>query len=361
MRPTFFQSLLRIHENNAKKKTYEAPPEKVELLKTCASLDNGPSIFRSIMNAGNPLCYPSLIDVLGLFSFIKIPLDRLLEICGPLRPRKFSVVDYKNIGESTELQLCFRKVMADREANMKASQCDGVPKLLAETLNKIALDRAAAHKAQPCFTGLVSYKMSAVQTNMSLKLYGRTSPFGTTTFARELMKAVQASAQGNGGKLILIGAGTGVAPLIAAVNELCRLRSQHSASPPFNCTLLYGARTMRELVFNERANQALREGAIADYKFALSRESSNHPDPVEKYVTDILQKGRDTFRQDLLINSPPAKLFACGPANVLKSLRNVLEDVLGEADDDDSVRQQRILFMEDSQIFFDVWSNTGVL
>lgn len=376
LRRSFFESLLRIHNNNVKEasKLSEpasgAPdPDKIKLLEECASSDRGADLFRALSNNAAPLCYPSLTDVLETFSFVKIPLDRLLEVSGPLRPRQFSIANYIPDGVAVDrIQLCMREVCAPRSRNLKASAVSGSPRRVAEMLNEAA--RAISSEDSEFFLGHTSHPVcKAARASRSgvasppRRMYIGTSLFGATSFAKHLQAGCFAvcnpcRAKKLRGPLLLVGCGTGVAPLIAAVSRLMHSRaSLLNDAVPYPCWCFYGARTRAELVYHEQFEKALSIGAIAHYEYALSREDERGQ--VGGHVTDLLKKHRESVASAL---GNAGQMFVCGPANALRAVRKLLEcDLLAEADDDDSGREQRILMLEEQgRLNFDIWSTGNI-
>ncbi|RNC50203.1 oxidoreductase-protein, partial [Trypanosoma cruzi] len=119
----------------------------MELLETCASKEMAPFIYGIVMNGGSSLCYPRLIDMLNVFPFVKIPIERLLEVSGPLRPRRFSVSDYTLDDSSAEkrlrsIQLCLRRVdvIGVTSDNLGNGEVNAA-RILAEKLRAAALHR----------------------------------------------------------------------------------------------------------------------------------------------------------------------------------------------------------------------------
>ncbi|RNF09188.1 putative oxidoreductase [Trypanosoma rangeli] len=118
LRPAFFQTLLRLAMSNQTHQPLvmaERGAGSMKLLEHCASKEVAPFIYKKIMNGGSALCYPHLIDMFHVFPFVKLPLARLLEVSGPLRPRRFSVANYTLDDSSAEgqprsIQLCLRRV-----------------------------------------------------------------------------------------------------------------------------------------------------------------------------------------------------------------------------------------------------------
>jgi sulfite reductase alpha subunit-like flavoprotein len=372
---SFFEGLLRIYNNSkvALKLTDSAcnlaDPEKVQLLEECASTDRGVELFRALSNRAAPLCYPTLVDVLETFSFVKIPLDRLLEVSGPLQPRKFSVANYIPSDCAVDhIQLCMREVCAPRSHNLGVSAMSGSPRRMAELLNEAP--RKVSSENNEYFFGHTSHPLCSAARNGQggvvappRRMYIGSSLFGTTSFAKRLQAGCSAAcdlsrATNLRSPIFLVGCGTGIAPLIAAVSQLVFRRAESSGDgAPYPCWVFYGARTKAELVYHEKLEKALAAGAIAHYEYSLSRESENvHSN---SHVTDLLRKHRESVVSAL---ESAGQMFVCGPANALRSVRNLLEsDLLAEADDDDSVREQRVFMLEEQgRLNFDIWSTGNI-
>lgn len=100
LHPCFFESLLRLFENNSRElcESESLPHTSAtasslstsQALKVCASSEYGLEVVRQLQRSSN--ISPTISDFLRIFSFVNVPLDRFLEISCPLRPRKFSVV-----------------------------------------------------------------------------------------------------------------------------------------------------------------------------------------------------------------------------------------------------------------------------
>ncbi|TPP41735.1 Protein kinase domain family protein [Leishmania donovani] len=374
---SFFESLFRIYSDSkpssaSSTSTTPSPdPEKVRLLEACASSETGPQLLRSLSKSSTPLCYPSLVDVLEVFSFVQIPLDRLLEVSGPLQTRRYSLANWIPATlPPSPLQLCMREVCARRSANLPAATAVGADaQRVADMLNRAAQDASRDHS--DFFFGHTSHPLCCAARSMTRSaaaagqrgMYVSFSLFGNSLFARQLQAGCTAlcnpaQAKSLCSQLFLIGCGTGIAPLIAAVTQLMLRRASTAAgSAPFPCWVFYGARTKAELLYDETLQEALRTGAIAKYEYALSREEDNKKQG--RYVTDLVKRNR-LMVTDSLQNE--GQLFVCGPAKALLSVRQLVKcDLLAEPDDDDSVQEQRLLMLEDrGRLNFDIWSTGNI-
>nr|CCC52502.1 putative oxidoreductase-protein [Trypanosoma vivax Y486] len=375
LRPTFLQALLRVatsHKGIHPTATAEDVEKGMELLKACASNEVSPFIFKTIVNDGKPLCFPRLLDVLDVFSFVNFPIARLLEVSGPLRPRKFSVVDHTCGGGShrqhlKSVQLCIRGVDVLEVSNVESPAIcnDAVhsfSRLLCDAVSRRCL---AGEVKQNAFNGHVSHPLCNFRARHSrTPLYLGMEQFGKSLFAKELASCVapamlQKKVIPPVSMLILVGAGTGMAPLMSAINELTRhYRSATEGGQLLaNPWVIYGARTFSELVFHQELQRALEVGIVSRYDVALSR---NNTGTCPKYITDVLELQARTVKTELVERG--ARLFACGPVEALRSLRERLKNsILSSEDDDGSAREQRIRFMEEKkQLMFDVWSTVNI-
>ncbi|CCW71866.1 unnamed protein product [Phytomonas sp. Hart1] len=377
LRPAFFQSLLRLHHNSSAKAGggAEALAEGVELLRRCASAADAGAVFRAIANGGRPLCYPCLAEVLELFAFVRLPLERMLEITGPLQPRKFSIAGHRALSRdrAKSLELCLRQVVASREGLPSPAIPNETALHFANLLNDVAFRRADRRELRSShFYGHTTNPLVWEATRGAARPLGRgiylgTSLFGTSSFGHELKKALRGLSSGGiearMTPVILLAAGTGIAPLIAGVRELWRAREETArggiAAPPYSCMVMYGSKTKAELVYHDTLLAAREGGAISSYDYALSRQADDGK--AGERITDLLERNA-AYLRDALLNLQ-GKLFCCGPAKAMEAVRSLLEKkIFADPDDDESMQQHRIHFLaEKKQILFDVWTSIGFL
>ncbi|CAJ1022112.1 Oxidoreductase-like protein, N-terminal/Oxidoreductase NAD-binding domain containing protein, putative [Leishmania lindenbergi] len=374
---SFFASLLRVYNDSksssaSSTSTTPSPdPEKVRLLEACAFSEIGPQLLRSLSRSNAPLCYPSLVDVLEAFSFVNIPLDRVLEISGPLQTRKYSLANWiPATFPPSPLQLCMREVCAQRSANVPAATTVSADALqVADMFNRVAQE--ASGDDSNFFFGHTSHPLCCAARSMTRNpaassprgVYISFSLFGNSLFAQQLQAGCTALCNPAHAKslhsgLFLIGCGTGIAPLIAAVTQLMlRRASSVAGSAPFSCWVFYGVRSKAELLYDDTLKEALRTGAIAKYEYALSREDDRGKH--DMYVTDLVKRNRLMVTDAL---QSAGQVFVCGPAKALQSVRELVKcDLLAEPDDDDSVQEQRLLLLEDQgRLNFNIWSTGNI-
>lgn len=381
LRPTFLQTLFRVATSVKGVLPDSLTPESrdmLELLKVCGSSEVAPLIYKATVSGNATPCFPRLIDVLNVFSFVNFPLARLLEVSGPLRARKFSVANY-TLSETADrqggsclgsVQLCLRGVDVAKTESAVEKECTSEPAhIFAGLLRGAALRRCTeGGNGGNHFTGHVSNPLCYFHSRQhALRLYVGTKLFGMSSFAKNLNRAITPVRLSTGLSpvptmlpwVILVGAGTGIAPLMSAVNELVRRRADGSAVERCStkCWVVYGARNFSELVYHEQLQEALRLGAISRYEVALSRSTAGeHP----RYVTDVLESHAEFIRSELLERS--GWMFACGPLSAMRSLRErMTAKILRAADDDESVSEQRIRYLEGTEhLVFDIWGSVGL-
>ena len=105
----------------------------------------------------------------------------------------------------------------------------------------------------------------------------------------------------DGGPILLIGGGSGVAPLMS----MFRHRAAQDASPPV--LLLYSARTWDELIFRDELLTLKQEGNGFDLVLTLTREHAAH-------IADYDRRIDPAMVAELLprMPSPPNQVFVCG-------------------------------------------------
>eukprot|EP00796_Vickermania_ingenoplastis_P012345 gene12345-8473_t len=450
LHPNFFQTLLRLYRNQRDKRNHPStgsqaagetptkispvqPPEEEEekLLRTFATpSERATEWIRRLAKGGggrgallDDCCYPTVCDLLEVFSSVTVPLDRFLEMTCRLLPRTFSVVQQYSLRDGpsqmknalpeeeegrrksdhqtsdsgqlvcTATEICIRETRAPRSFTLLGSRDDkeGDPRE-EEGGSAVEVDKedqvfacvlrrlqAAVWRRspQPFFFGHASLALTSPRSPPPVHLpspspplgvgrsapramYAGTAAFGRTTFAKCLSAAVTPSLRGNltaagtgsapsccgdccstssqraalclPRKLYLMGMGTGMAPLMAAVYALYQeaQKQAHEAEEVsdgerrpgwfFDCTVWYGARTLEELVFHAPLRAACTSGAIAAYRYAVSRATEDEEAEVEgnrggiarasskdpensgkRYITELLEGADEVrrFREEL--------------------------------------------------------------
>lgn len=381
LHPSFFQSLQRLHLNNTTGAVSRGPfsfTSTPDVLARCCSPDCT-GIIRHLAGSSSLGCFPSIIDVLNVFSFVSVPLERFLEISSRLRPRKFSIVSQRRDPTNGSLitRLCMRKTEAPRETrqinqeNLSRGDIDTKQQQTAEVLSSLVCQAALERSPQPFFFGHVSLPLTrwSMGTKSEHPLYLGLPPSGSTAFSKRLSTAVTPVVSSSGvqrlpHRLFLIGMGTGMAPLMSAIFHLYRglFRGKQSLEFPLDCTVLYGARNKEELIFHPDLVEAFDNGLLSQYSCALSKENlspAQFPSAhwsEKKHVTEILMTD-DRLQSSLMsgLISGDAVVFACGPSGAMTALREWIACKVTAIQNDGGATMELIEHRQ--QVLFDEWNS----
>jgi len=123
----------------------------------------------------------------------------------------------------------------------------------------------------------------------------------------------------NRAPLILIGAGTGMAPFRGFWQE--RLNLIKNANPVGRAALIFGCRTESELLMKEELDECMEKGALNYLMVAYSRDKG-HP---KRYVHDVVREERNTLRE--MLHHPKCHVYICGDSNLVLPLQTALREV----------------------------------
>jgi ferredoxin-NADP reductase len=117
----------------------------------------------------------------------------------------------------------------------------------------------------------------------------------------------------DGGPLLLVGGGSGVAPLMAI------LRHRARTAPATNALLAYSARTWEEIIFRDELLATESSDPRFRLVLATTREASRRPmDLARRFDRDLL---RDALSRWTLA---PRHVFVCGSTPFVESVANAL-------------------------------------
>uniref|UniRef100_A0A7S4QGU7 NADPH--hemoprotein reductase n=1 Tax=Alexandrium monilatum TaxID=311494 RepID=A0A7S4QGU7_9DINO len=128
--------------------------------------------------------------------------------------------------------------------------------------------------------------------------------------------------------VIMVGPGTGVAPMMGFLQEREHLLRSGQALGP--AMLFFGCRRRDEdYLYEEELDQALKSGALSDLHVACSREG-----PQKVYVQDLIWEHRAAVWK--LLQQPSARVYVCGDAramapDVRKAFQRVAENCGGRS------------------------------
>jgi propane monooxygenase reductase subunit len=130
--------------------------------------------------------------------------------------------------------------------------------------------------------------------------------------------------------LVFVGGGAGMAPILSV------LRSLAERDPQRKATFYYGARTERDLFFEDELHALAAQLPAFRYVPALSEPVAGEPwDGEVGFVTDVVRKHETDLRR--------ADAYVCGPPPMVEAAIDVLTD----------------LGAKDGRIFYDKFTTTG--
>ena len=121
--------------------------------------------------------------------------------------------------------------------------------------------------------------------------------------------------------ILLVGAGTGVAPLRALVQQRAWLKSRGALLG--DAHLVFGCRSEADALFRDEFERAVAEGAITHLHTAYSRA----PGAPSQYVQDILLEQRAVFEP--LLKRPDAHVFVCGSSRIALQVQKAITILTG--------------------------------
>lgn len=149
--------------------------------------------------------------------------------------------------------------------------------------------------------------------------------------------------------IIMIGAGTGVAPFIGFLDEIGERRGDFGET-----WLLFGFRTLaNDFLFQSEIETAQRGGILSKFTMALSRE----PDHPKQYVQDALLAEKDEFWR--LFSAEETLLYICGEElGMIKGVNDALSTIIRENEQitDEKALQSRLQQLtQQGRILRDLW------
>lgn len=196
---------------------------------------------------------------------------------------------------------------------------------------------------EKCFTGVASAFLLRMIEDSELRPLIPALPRSIKTFR------LPSSLSGTKKNIIMIGAGTGVAPFIGFLDEIRERREDFGET-----WLLFGFRTLaNDFLFQSEIEAAQRDGILSKFTMALSRE----PDHPKRYVQDALLAEKDVFRK--LFSAEETLLYICGEElGMIKGVNAALSTIIRENEQitDEKVLQSRLQQLTlQGRILRDLW------
>jgi NADPH-ferrihemoprotein reductase len=122
--------------------------------------------------------------------------------------------------------------------------------------------------------------------------------------------------------VILVGPGTGIAPMRAFIQEGFFLKNK--GSPPVNWSLYFGCRHKNvDYIYEEELKKALDEGILSRLELACSRDQ-----PEKVYVQHLL-KQQGEFVWDV-VHRKGGHVYVCGGTSMGRDVRNLIMEISQE-------------------------------
>lgn len=204
------------------------------------------SLYRFIRNTG-----ATVMDLLETFESCRPDLATLLEVCPPLVPRQYSLVDECTNGSSQELNFAFSSIIFPFEPQENGLEIEG-----------ISFKRYVRHEGVA--TGYLhrlwkeQQLMGSPTTDLYISLHTNMNKF--------------AHPESLSAPLIMISAGTGVAPFIGFLQQRRRLKQQSSSQDVGESWLFFGCRDPNfDLLFAEDIAGFLEDSTLSHICLCFSR------------------------------------------------------------------------------------------
>ena len=128
--------------------------------------------------------------------------------------------------------------------------------------------------------------------------------------------------------LILVGAGTGLAPMMGFLEDRRLDRDQNIPLGPIH--LFFGCRTERDWIYRNtiEAYSAPGDGRMIEFHLALSRPSSENQNGEKKYVQHVLAEMGPNLLT--LLQNPETHYYVCGDARMADACFEACVQVLRE-------------------------------
>jgi NADPH-ferrihemoprotein reductase len=255
---------------------YATDPTDIKALERMASKE-GKAEYKDKILAS----YTGFVDVLQRCPSIQIPLEHFLDIC-PRMQTRFYTISCSNLLYPTSVHLTVATTCATRP--------DGT-----------------------LFLGVASNHLATRSTtnNDTIRVYNRPSSFRLPT---DLSRPI-----------ILIGPGTGIAPMRALLQERSYLRNTHKGAVFGRSILYFGCRNSKhDFLYEEELEAFQKEGTLDKLYTAFSREKPGH----KVYVQHIIRLNAiETWHY---ISEQNAHIMVCGGVKMGQDVHDTIKDVVQE-------------------------------
>ena len=248
----------------------------------------------------------NIVEILEDFKSVQVPIAFLLELLPPIAPRHFSIAS-SPMTEPGKVHLCMAVVQYETPFKREISGlCSNwLAKMPVGTVVHMAV-RPGLLRLPPMYSAACRLATSSASTIESQAAAAKQLPLPP---------------------LILIGPGTGVAPMRGMLREIQAakaLLAGRSTQPLWDARLYFGCRkASADHLYAEEWDAMKSCGALSSYRCAFSRDG-----PTKVYVQTLLWEDRESIAAAL--QHPQCALFIAGnakrmPTDVLAVLHKVVE------------------------------------
>ena len=262
--------------------------------------------------------------LLSALDSLKPPLQALVNILGPMQPRFYSCCRMQNVAHKNLFQIVFNvnEVAPESASEMKIR---GVASGWLESLGKKIINQEPQKMERILLT---IQQRSLTNFRLPEKIDGR--------------------------PIIMIGAGTGVAPFIGFLDRLQQLKAtKNQNSFPFSW-LIFGFRNLNEdFIFKKELQEFKADCTLSKLSLAVSRD----PMQPKTYVQDIIRAESEEFFR--LLYNEDAICYICGDElTMIKGVNEAIVEILLLAKTELNRNDAEVLLLKwtrEKKIIRDIW------
>lgn len=311
-----FPSPCSVHECLARYCDLSGPPRRSEL-KLLATYAKDPFCKKALMRLASKEgkaeykekileAKMGIVDIISkLCPSIEMPLEHFISVCPRLQPR------YYTISSSSTLH----------------------PQSIHATVSVLGEER----KDGSSFKGLCSNHLDNLIDNGKVRAFARASTFRLPSDTTK--------------PIIMIGPGTGIAPMRALLQERAHQKLSQNLSVGSNI-LYFGCKNKDlDFIYSDELNKYEKEGVLTDMHLAFSREQKE-----KVYVQHLLAKNSsDTWK---LIEEEGAYIYVCGGVKMGQDVSVALRKIVAEHGNRNSTDSKKYLdeMASDGRFIQELWA-----
>lgn len=263
----------------------------------------------------------SIIHVLEDLPSVKIPLDHLLELLPRLNSRYYSISSSNKVyPKSIHITAVYTEYTTPTKRLVKGVATSWLKtKQVTDTNEQV--DCLPAHLSDSYPGARYTVRKNNLHDNFYSVLNGKHCP-QIPIFVRKSQFKLPAKTST---PIIMIGPGTGFAPLRAFLQERKYLRDRYPEKEHGRNILYYGCRKRSEdYLYEDELKQFQADGVLTKLNVAFSRDQ-----PEKIYVTHLLKENRDEIWD--VIGKNNGCFYVCGDArSMAKDVREIVLSVIKE-------------------------------